>query len=125
MRERRPVEVEADGALWAAARRINPGEARVLVDEALDEPGAREPIDPQVLARRPEAAAVLRRVQALDASARRAGLAVGVQPAKLRPQSLERGARLRLRLAGKVVQGREILERLLQLAHGRFGLALA
>src|SRR5688572_24772898 len=76
MRERGPVEIKAHGVPWAEARRINPGEARLLVDEPLDEPRAREPVDPQVLARRPKAAAVLRRVQALDAAARRTGLAV-------------------------------------------------
>src|SRR5258708_31677184 len=55
--EFRAVEVEAHGPLRTIARRVDPCEARIGVDESLDEPGAREAIDPWRLARGPHAPA--------------------------------------------------------------------
>src|SRR6185436_10756899 len=54
------------GAPGAVSRPLDPAEARAVVDEALDEPGARQPVDPGILARGPHAALILRGVEPPD-----------------------------------------------------------
>src|SRR4026209_1826383 len=54
MREIGTVVVEAQRLLRAFAGARNPDEFRLTVDETLDQPGAREAIDPGRLARRPD-----------------------------------------------------------------------
>src|SRR5437016_341375 len=74
VRELGAVEVEPDRSARTLARSLDPGELRLRVDEALDQPRARQPIDPWVLARRPDPLLVTALVD--------------------EPQSLPRGARL-------------------------------
>src|SRR6185503_12850176 len=52
------VEVEPDRLLRALARAGDPREAGLAIDEALDQPGAREPVDPGRFARGPHALAI-------------------------------------------------------------------
>src|SRR5262249_43078986 len=70
------VEIEAERTPGTAARDIDPGEPRLLVDEAPDEPDACQAVDPEVLARHPHAPAVFSRVEAAKASLRGARLPV-------------------------------------------------
>src|SRR5260221_534835 len=53
VRELRAVEVEADGLARPLVRPFDPDELRLRVDEALDQPGAGQAIDPRILAGRP------------------------------------------------------------------------
>src|SRR5262245_36152816 len=75
--EARAVEIEAHRPLRAIARRVDPLEAGLAIDETLDEPGAREAIDPEILARGPGAPAEFGRVGATHLAAARARLARG------------------------------------------------
>ena len=67
--EGRAVEVEAERALRAFRRRREPAEARLRVDEAADQPGAGDAVDPQATPRRPRAALVLRALEPRHAAA--------------------------------------------------------
>src|SRR3954468_5340356 len=72
------VEIEADGMARERARRLEPNELRFAVDEAPDQPGARQPVDPRPLARGPRTSAVAGGRKLLYAPARGARLAAGI-----------------------------------------------
>src|SRR5574341_106557 len=77
--EWRPVVVEADRLLRTLARPRDPGELRLAVDEALDEPRTGQAIDPGRLARRPYALLVARALEWPQALHRRARLVARIQ----------------------------------------------
>ena len=74
MGERSTVEVKADRILRAVPGGFHPHEFRLAIDEAADQPRGRDPIDPQVFARRPQTSAVLRRITTRHGTARGMGL---------------------------------------------------
>src|SRR5688572_24525927 len=49
------IVVEADRFLWALTGPRDPCKFRLAIDEALDEPGARQPVNPGCCAGRPDA----------------------------------------------------------------------
>src|SRR5216683_134927 len=53
--EMRAIEAESDRARWRRLRLVEPGELRLGIDEAADQPGAGEAVRPKRLARRPGA----------------------------------------------------------------------
>src|SRR5262249_18770598 len=118
------VEIEPERALGTAARDVDPDEPRLLVDEAPDEPNACQAVDPEVLARRPNAAAVFRRVEAAEPSLRGAGLPRGKELPCVALEGRHRVLGLALRLAGEEIDRRELRERAAEALHERFGLAL-
>jgi hypothetical protein len=73
VRECRAVEVVADRLLRALLRVGQPEEGRPLVDEALDQPGSRQPVDPGTFARCPGAALEVRDAPGRDDGLLRAG----------------------------------------------------
>src|SRR3989442_15047360 len=96
-----------------------------MIDEALDEPGAGEAIDPRMLAARPYALLVPGLVDEPQSLAGGARLAAGIGLAKA-PFELRNGLRsLQLRLPRKEIDLRELVERALQALHGGLRLAVS
>src|SRR5207237_1473679 len=100
--------------LRAFARARDPGEARFAVDEALDQPGAREAVDPRRLACCPEPLAVAAVLHLAQRSLRKARLAAAVHLLVERFQVAQCRGRLGLRLAGEKVDPRQLLQRPLE-----------
>src|SRR5262249_48116423 len=67
--EFRTVEIVAERGLWTVRRPFQPDELRLRVDEAADQPGRCDAIDPRPPPCRPSAAAVVRASALRDASA--------------------------------------------------------
>jgi hypothetical protein len=66
MRELGPVKVEPKGSLRAVLHALQPKELRFRVDEATDEPGRGDAINPQMLTRRPGAPGIVLGVSLTD-----------------------------------------------------------
>src|SRR2546425_737812 len=101
VRELRAVEVEADRILRAFARTRDPGESRIAIDESLDQPRAREAVDPRRLPCRPYALLETPGIDLAQAAFGKARLAAGVHRAVSCLQCRHRGGGLGLRLAGE------------------------
>src|SRR5687767_3234210 len=119
MRELGAVEIEADGALRALARAPEPGEFRLAVDEALDQPSARQAVDPEVGACGPDAPAVAAGAARAQLSLRRPRLAAGISFPIALLEPGKRCRRLRFRFAGKEVGPGNLVEQALQATHRR------
>src|SRR3954463_11510245 len=77
VREVRTVVIEAERRLWALAWPRNPQESCLAIDEPLDEPRARQAVDPWRLARCPDALLVSRTIELAQAPLGEARLAAG------------------------------------------------
>src|SRR5262249_55358569 len=119
------VEIEAERTPETAARDVDPGEPRLLVDEAPDEPDACQAVDPEVLARHPDATAVFGRVEAAKPSLRGARLPRGKVLPYVALEGRHRVLGLALCLAREEIDRRQLLERAAQALHERIGLALS
>src|SRR5262249_13633147 len=119
------VEIETERTLGTAARNVDPGEPRLLVDEAPDEPGACQAINPEVLARHPNAPAVFGRVEAAKPSLRGARLPRGKVFPYVALEGRHRVPGLPLCLAGEEIDRRQLRERAAEALHQRIGFTLS
>ena len=114
--EGRAVEVEADRLLRAVGRRLQPDEARLRVDEAADQPGAGQTVDPGPAPRGPGATAVVGDVQPRDGALRRMRFVGRKGLREIGLELAQRGVGLALRFAREEVDRNALIERLAQLA---------
>src|SRR6267143_1065192 len=119
VREFGPLKIEANGISRTVPRALDPGELGLAVDEALDQPGAREPVDPRVAAGRPDAILEFRRIEAPDAFFGCPGLAARIQLLRLRLEAGKRILGLRFRRPREEIAFRELLEGAAQALHQR------
>src|SRR5882672_2120094 len=119
VREFGPVKIEANGFSRTVLRPLDPGELGLAVDEALDQPGAREPVDPRAAAGRPDAILEFRRIEAPDAFFGCPWLAARIQLLSLRLKAGKRILGLRFRRPGEEIAFRELLEEAAQALHQR------
>src|SRR5439155_23147483 len=108
VREFGAVIVEAHGVLRALARPVNPGEARFAVDESLDQPRARQAVDPRGFASRPYALLETPGIELPQAALGKSRFAARVQLAVSRLQRIERARGLGAGFAGEEIDLREL-----------------
>src|SRR5205807_5559450 len=99
----RAIEAKSDRARWRRLRLVEPGERRLGIDEAADQPGAGEAVGPRRMARRPGApqqalAGAERRLRRGEEQLLHRGVGVEQRPlraaARLGGIEVERGDRL-------------------------------
>src|SRR5947208_3191046 len=125
VREFGALKIEANGISRTVPRALDPGELGLAVDEALDQPSAREPVDPWAAAGRPSAILEFRRIEAPDAFFGCAGLAARIQLLSLHLKAGKRILGLRFRRPGEEIAFRELLEGAAQALHQRLSPAQA
>src|SRR5438132_2394219 len=108
VRELRAVEVEADGVLRTFAWPRDPDEPGVAIDESLDEPRAREAVDPWGFASRPYALLETPGIDLAQSTLGKARFAASVQLAVSRLQRIERACGLGAGFAGEEIDLREL-----------------
>src|SRR5258706_7769521 len=117
VRELGAVEVEPHGIAPTLAWHVDPDELRLRVDEALDQPGAGQAIDPRILAGRPGPLLVTALVDQPQPLLGGARLAAGIGVAQAALELRDRLRCLELGLAGIEVDFRELVEGALEPLH--------